>query len=216
MAEGAASGGGDATDARSRLLALLSTAISDRRVLEAVATVDRERFVPEEERAHAWANEPLPIGWSQTISQPLVAARMAELLELGPGDRVLDVGTGSGYHAALLAALCDHVWSIERHAGLSERAAEALRSAGVDNVTLVVGDGSRGHPDAAPYDAINVAAASWRMVPPALEQQLAVGGRMIVPVARRGQRLVLVRRTPTGIERRALEPVRFVELVQGP
>src|SRR3954452_13485248 len=145
-----------------RLVRLLGQAVADRRVLDAVRSVPRDLFVPESLRGEAWDNVPLPIGAGQTISQPLVVARMCELLELTPTDRVLDVGTGSGYHAALLAYLARHVWSIERHAELTEHARASLSAAGVANVTLVVGDGSRGLPEQAPFDAINVAAAAWR------------------------------------------------------
>jgi protein-L-isoaspartate(D-aspartate) O-methyltransferase len=200
---------------RERLLRTLGTVITDRRVLDALAAVPREKFVPPPLRDEAWDNAPLPIPEGQTISQPLVVARMCELLELGPGDRVLDVGTGSGYHAALLGWLAGHVWSIERHAELTEYARANLAAAGIDNVTLIVGDGSRGYPREAPYDAINVAAAAWGNVPAALEEQLAVGGRLVAPVDAAGQRLVRVRRGPEGLERRWLEPVRFVPLVEG-
>jgi protein-L-isoaspartate(D-aspartate) O-methyltransferase len=200
---------------RHRLLRTLGTMIEDRRVLEAVAAVPRDRFVPEELRGEAWENAPLPIGSGQTISQPLVVARMCELLDLAPTDRVLDVGTGSGYHAALLAYLARHVWSIERHAELTEHARASLSAAGIANVTLVVGDGSQGLPDQAPFDAINVAAAAWRSVPAALEDQLGPGGRLVAPVDGAGQRLVLVRRDEVGeLHRRWLEPVRFVPLVE--
>jgi protein-L-isoaspartate(D-aspartate) O-methyltransferase len=201
---------------RDRLLRTLGTMIEDRRVLEAVAAVPRDRFVPEELRGEAWENAPLPIGSDQTISQPLVVARMCELLDLAPTDRVLDVGTGSGYHAALLARLARHVWSIERHAELTEYARSSLYAAGIENVTLVVGDGSQGLPDQAPFDGINVAAAAWRAIPAALEDQLGPGGRLVAPVDGAGQRLVLVRRDELGeLHRRWLEPVRFVPLVEG-
>jgi len=200
---------------RDRLVRTLGTVIQDSRVLEGVAAVPRDRFVPDELRSEAWENAPLPIGSGQTISQPLVVARMCELLELAPTDRVLDVGTGSGYHAALLAYLARHVWSIERHAELTEHARASLSAAGIDNVTLVVGDGSQGLPEQAPFDAINVAAAAWRSVPAALEDQLSPGGRLVAPVDGAGQRLVLVRRDDDGeLHRRWLEPVRFVPLVE--
>jgi protein-L-isoaspartate(D-aspartate) O-methyltransferase len=195
------------------LLRQIRPFVDDKRVLDAVRTVPRDRFVPPEMAAEAWDNAPLPIGAGQTISQPLVVARMCELLELTGSERVLDVGTGSGYHAAILARLCRHVWSIERHAELSEQAAENLRAAGVDNVTLVVGDGARGLPDAAPFDAINVAAAALSCVPAALEDQLGPGGRLVAPIEDGDQRLCLVRRTGDDFERRTLERVRFVPLV---
>jgi protein-L-isoaspartate(D-aspartate) O-methyltransferase len=196
------------------LAAMLRPTIQDARVLAAIAAVPRDRFVPPERRAEAFLNAPLPIGCGQTISQPLVVARMCELLELSPEHRVLDVGTGSGYHAAVLAMLCSEVHSIERHGELSQQARMNLEAAGIDNVWLYVGDGSRGLPEQAPFDAINVGAAAWRSVPPALEQQLAIGGRLVAPIARVGQRLALVRRTERGFARRLLEPVRFVPLVQ--
>jgi protein-L-isoaspartate(D-aspartate) O-methyltransferase len=201
------------TAPRDALLATLGEHVRDRRVLDAVAAVPRDAFVPSDLRDRAWDNEPLPIGDGQTISQPLVVALMCELLHVRRGDRVLDVGTGSGYHAALLAALGGRVWSIERHRALSSRAAEHLAAAGVQGVTLLVGDGSRGWPPAAPYDAINVAASAAAGVPAALEDQLARGGRLVVPV---GERLVLVRRRRGGrLERHDAGAVRFVPLVEG-
>jgi protein-L-isoaspartate(D-aspartate) O-methyltransferase len=201
--------------AAAELVSELRAHVSDERVLRAIADVPREAFVPPGLRAHAYDNVALGIGCGQTISQPLVVARMSELLELGPGDRVLDIGTGSGYHAAVLARLAGHVWSIERHHALSAEAAVALEAAGVGNVTLVVGDGTEGLPDEAPFDAINVAAASRRGVLRALERQLAVGGRMVAPVAGRRQRLALARRTEEGVAWHALEEVRFVPLIRG-
>ena len=196
-----------------RLLAALRRHVSDARVLDAIAAVPRDRFVPADLRADAWENVPLPIGSGQTISQPLVVARMCELLELDGSETVLDVGTGSGYHAALLARLARHVYSIEVHASLSQRAGENLHAAGVDNVTLVVGDGSRGLPEAAPYDAINVAAAAGGEIPHALFDQLARGGRLVAPVEDGDQRLVVARRTDEGVRLTELERVRFVPLV---
>ena len=196
-----------------RLARLLGQAVTDQRVLEAVRTVPRDLFVPDSLRAEAWDNVPLPIGAGQTISQPLVVARMCELLELAGRERVLDVGTGSGYHAALLARLSDWVWSIEVHEQLSRQAAANLEAAGITNVTLVVGDGSRGLPEHAPYDAINVAAAGAG-IPRALEEQLAPGGRLVAPVEDGEQRLVRLRRTENAVERTELERVRFVPLVR--
>jgi protein-L-isoaspartate(D-aspartate) O-methyltransferase len=196
-----------------RLAGTLRAHVADRRVLEAVREVPRDRFVPEDLRGEAWENIPLPIGAGQTISQPLVVARMCELLELRGDERVLDVGTGSGYHAALLARLAAWVWSLEIHPELSRQAGENLAAAGVHNVTLLVGDGCRGLPEEAPFDAINVAAAATTGVPRALEDQLAPGGRLVAPVEADEQRLVLERRTETGVERRSLERVRFVPLV---
>jgi protein-L-isoaspartate(D-aspartate) O-methyltransferase len=198
---------------RARLLDQLARHVRDPRVLEAMAAVPRETFVPRWLRWEAWENTALPIGKGQTISQPSVVARMCELLELRGSETVLDVGTGSGYHAAVLARLAARVVSIELHASLSRRAREALDRAGVDNVTLVTGDGSRGHPEEAPYDAINVAAATDRGVPPALLEQLADGGRIVIPSDGGGQRLLLVRRRGGALLREQHEPVRFVPLV---
>jgi len=211
-----------------RLVAELRAHVADERVLQAIERVPREAFVPGDLRDRAYENTALGIDCGQTISQPLVVARMTELLELRARDRVLDVGTGSGYHAAILAALAAHVWSVERHADLSRTAAAALAGAGVANVTLVVGDGSLGLPSEAPFDAINVAAACGREALGALEAQLAPGGRLVAPlvgrraagfeaigVSGRRQRLTLARREPDGVRWQALEEVRFVPLVPG-
>ncbi len=199
-----------------RLVAELRGRVADERVLSAVRAVSRDLFVPADLQADAWANEPLPIGCGQTISQPLVAARMCELLELDGSERVLDVGTGSGYHAALLAWLAADVYSIELHPALSDRAARALAAAGAQNVTLAVGDGSEGLPAHAPYDAINVAAAARRRVPAALIEQLAPGGRLVAPVEERGdQYLALLREEGGRVRTTRLERVRFVPLVSG-
>ena len=194
-----------------RLVSELRKHVADERVLEAIREVPRERFVAGGRRGEAWRNVALPIGLGQTISQPLVVARMCELLELTGSERVLDVGTGSGYHAAVLARLCGHVWSIERHAELSRSAAQSLEAAGVQDVTLLVGDGGGGHPDAAPFDAINVGAAG--RLPDALTAQLVDGGRLVAPVGDVDQRLTRLRRRGDGFEREAFERVRFVPLV---
>jgi protein-L-isoaspartate(D-aspartate) O-methyltransferase len=196
------------------LIAELRRYVADERVLEAVAAVPRERFVPWPLRERAYENRALSIGCGQTISQPLVVARMTELLAPHPEDRVLDVGTGSGYHAAVLARLAAHVWSIERHARLSERAARNLEAAGIDNVTLIVGDGTRGLPEEAPFDAINVAAAGNAEALADLEAQLALDGRLVAPVTEPLQRLAVTRRTAKGLERTLFEEVRFVPLVR--
>jgi protein-L-isoaspartate(D-aspartate) O-methyltransferase len=199
---------------REELLASLLRRGLDRRVVEAVAAVPREAFVPPSMRDRAWEDGALPIGSGQTISQPSLVAYMVALLEVRPGDRVLDVGTGSGYHAAVLARLAEHVWSVERHESLSRAAGRALEAAGVANVTLVVGDGSQGHPEAAPYDAINVAATAEDDVPQALLDQLADGGRLIGPLRDVDERLVRVRRRGDRLERSEHGAVRFVPLVR--
>lgn len=182
------------------------------RVLRAMASVPRGIFTPPGVAGRAYANEPLPIPAGQTISQPYVVARMCELLDLEGDERVLDVGTGSGWHAAVLAGLSRHVWSIERHPVLSRTAARNLRACGVDNVTLLVGDGARGYPAEAPYEAVNVAAAARDHVPAALQRQLADGGRLVAPV---DDRLILERRDGDLLRRSAHEGVRFVPLVSG-
>src|SRR5437763_3569329 len=163
------------------LAQFLRPAIGDERVLAALASIPRERFVPASQRDRAYANVALPIASGQTISQPLVVARMLEILALEPTDRVLDVGTGSGYHAALLSLLAGHVYTIERHAELTAQAEATINDLGIDNVTFRTGDGWGGWPEQAPFDAINVAAATGQEVPAALEEQLADGGRMVAP-----------------------------------
>ncbi len=192
----------------------LRPAVADERVLAAVASIPRERFVPPGLRERAYENVALPIACEQTISQPLVVARMLEALALGFEDRVLDIGTGSGYHAALLGTLAGHVWTVERHAGLSAEAERTVRELGFDNVTFIVGDGAGGLVAHAPFDAINVAAATSASVLRALEEQLAYGGRLVGPLGKRRQHLILSRRSERGVERRRLEAVRFVPLVR--
>ena len=200
----------------SELADRLRDAVEDERVLAAIAVIPREQFVPDSERHRAYENMALPIACEQTISQPLVVARMLELLRLRADDRVLDVGTGSGYHAALLALLADHVWTIERHPDLTDRARRAIASLGLDNVDFFVGDGWNGLPDHAPFDAINVAAATGRTAPAQLEAQLADGGRMVAPVGGMNQHLIVTRRSGDSLDRVQMEAVRFVPLVRGP
>lgn len=189
--------------------------IRDQRVIEAMEAVPREEFVPREHMRRAYGDGPLPIGMGQTISQPYVVAWMAEALELGPGDRVLEVGTGSGYAAAVLGRLCEVVYTLERHRSLADAAGERLRLMGCDNVRVRHGDGSEGWPEHAPYDAIVVAAAGPR-VPDPLREQLRVGGCLVMPVGRAGRGQVLVRERlgrAGEFTREELGLVRFVPLV---
>ena len=199
---------------REQLLDSLRARVADERVLDALATVPRELFIAPALARFAYADRPLPIGGGQTISQPSLVARMCELLELRDDDVVLDVGTGSGYHAALLSRLCRHVHGVELDEELAAQAARSLELAGIHNVTVVAGDGSTGLPGWAPFDAINVAATASGEVPAALQRQLAVGGRLIAPVDRDGhEHLILLRRSRDGIERAVLDAVRFVPLL---
>ena len=192
---------------------LVERGIRDERVLDAMARVPRDAFVGEEARGAAYADEALSIGHGQTISQPYMVARICEELALRGDERVLDVGTGSGYQAAVLAELAREVHSIERIPQLAERARRALAEAGVANVAVHVGDGSLGLPKHAPYGGIAVAAAAPE-VPEPLLAQLAPGGRLVVPVGtERDQQLLVVEQTPSGPSVIRSVPCRFVPLV---
>jgi protein-L-isoaspartate(D-aspartate) O-methyltransferase len=190
--------------------------ISDERVLAAMAAVPREQFVPERWRAQAYADRALPIGEEQSISQPWIVAAICQALALAGAERVLEVGTGSGYSTAVIARLVSHVVSVERHAGLARQAAANLAGLEVHNVEMLVGDGSRGVPDRAPYDAIAVHAAA-PAPPPALLEQLADGGRIVVPVAVENgaerEELVVLTRRGESFEREPISPCRFVPLI---
>jgi protein-L-isoaspartate(D-aspartate) O-methyltransferase len=192
---------------------LRSRDIADERVLAAMERVPRELFVPEPFRNQAYDDAALPIGEGQTISQPYMVARICELLALRGSERVLDVGTGSGYQAAVLAQLAAEVHTIERHASLAERARAALAAAGYERVIVRVGDGTLGDPEDAPFGAIAVAAAAPGL-PPSLYEQLEPGGRLVVPVGGPdGQELLLAVKTPEGPATRCSVPCRFVPLV---
>jgi protein-L-isoaspartate(D-aspartate) O-methyltransferase len=187
--------------------------VDDERVLAAMARVPRELFLPDDVRDRAYDDAALPIGGGQTMSQPYIVAKMSELLSLDGDERVLDVGTGSGYHAAVLAELADDVVTIERVPALAERAREALAAAGYDDVEVRVGDGTLGVPDRAPYDGIAVAAAA-PVLPGSLYDQLRLGGRIVVPVGgRANQRLELIVKSPEGPAVVRSVPCRFVPLV---
>jgi protein-L-isoaspartate(D-aspartate) O-methyltransferase len=187
--------------------------IVDRRVLEAMERVPRELFVPEELRARAYEDAALPIGKGQTISQPYMVARICEALALTGNERVLDIGTGSGYQAAVLAELADEVNTIERIPELAEQARANLRAAGYERVSVHVGDGTLGLAERAPFAGIAVAAAA-REIPPALYDQLEPRGRLVLPVGGpHGQRLELVIKSPEGPAVVRSVPCRFVPLV---
>lgn len=203
------------TEARERMVTrqLAARDISDPCVLDAMRLVPRHRFVAPEQASEAYADYPLSIGHGQTISQPYIVAYMVEQLRLTPASRVLEIGTGCGYHTAVLAQLAGHVYSIEIVDALARRARETLDTLGVTNVTITTRDGTKGWPEHAPYDAITVAAATTD-VPAALVEQLAVGGRLIIPVGSdEFQTLHLIERQLAATTDEALIDVRFVPLV---
>lgn len=190
-----------------------SRGIKDVNVLEAMEKVPRHLFVPENMRKLAYNDEPLPIGNGQTISQPYIVAYMTEVLQLSIEEKVLEVGTGSGYQAAVLAEIAKEVFTVEIIDGLSKNAQEVLQEEGYTNIHFRVGDGSYGWEENAPYDAIMVTAAPSE-VPKALQDQLKIGGRMIVPVGDAFQELVLIVREKRKFKKKKLLPVRFVPLVK--
>jgi len=190
---------------------IVSRGITEPRVLDAMRSVKRPLFVPEAERARAYEDGPLSIGRGQTISQPYIVALMTELARLDPGSRVLEVGTGSGYQTAVLAACAREVFTVELEPELSARAARTLSAAGVTNVRLRTGDGSLGWPEEAPFDAILVTAAAAD-VPPALLDQLGLGSRLVIPLGTTSQNLYVFTREAGGIRRESVIPVRFVPL----
>ena len=194
---------------------LRARGITDERVLDAITRVPRHEFTPEQYRNQAYEDHPLPIGEEQTISQPYIVAIMLEALALKPESKVLEVGTGSGYATALLAELTAQVFSIERHAGLANQARALLVRLGYGNVEIIEGDGSRGLPEFAPYDAILVSAAAPEL-PRALLDQLAEGGRMIIPIGLPdSQQLQLIRMFNGQPKTTLREMCRFVPLVEG-
>ena len=194
---------------------LRARGVRDQRVLAAMARVPRHEFVPERFHSQAYEDHPIPIGFGQTISQPYIVALMLEALAVQPGDIVLEIGTGSGYQAALLAELASHVYSIERHAPLAQNAEHILRKLGYTNVNVLVGDGSQGLPERAPFNAIIVAAAAPQL-PAALLAQLGEGGRMVVPVGPpAAQELQLVHKRQGQPVISYLEGCRFVPLIGG-
>lgn len=192
---------------------IVARGVRDRKTLEALRAVPRHLFVPEHLKPYAYQDSPLPIGSGQTISQPYIVAFMTEALELKRSDRVLEIGTGSGYQAAVLGHICAEVYSIELLESLGKEAAERLQRLGYTNIHLRVGDGYRGWPEAAPFDAIIVTAAPPE-IPKALLDQLKVGGRLVVPVGTGEQTLIRIRRSRDGYSHQNLLPVRFVPMVR--
>ncbi|MBX7252912.1 MAG: protein-L-isoaspartate(D-aspartate) O-methyltransferase [Candidatus Promineofilum sp.] len=203
--------------ARERMVAdqIAGRGISDAAVLRAMRLVPRQHFVPESERPYAYDDTPLPIPAHQTISQPYVVAYMIAALGLGPDDRVLEVGAGSGYAAAVLSRIVGEVYTVERHPELVDYARARLAALGYDNVHVHQGDGTRGWPEHAPYDGI-IVAAGGPAVPESLRAQMAVGGRLVMPVGRSRQQQHLVRvtrRAEGGMREEKLAPVAFVPLI---
>ena len=205
----------DADRARMVEEQLTARDIRSARVLDAMRTVPRHLFVPEAQRDEAYADHPLPIGHDQTISQPYIVAFMTQALEIEPEHRVLEIGTGSGYQAAVLGRLAKVVYTIEIVAPLAERARTTLGELGYRNIEVRAGNGYHGWPEHAPFDRIMVTAAPDE-VPPALVQQLKVGGLMAIPVGTAVQELRILRRTTTGTETLATLPVRFVPMTGKP
>jgi protein-L-isoaspartate(D-aspartate) O-methyltransferase len=207
----------DAAEARAVMVSrqIAARGIGDPRVLDAMRRVPRERFVPPRQSAEAYEDRPLPIGFGQTISQPYIVAYMTDALELSPDHTVLEIGTGSGYQAAVLAEIVKRVYTIEIVPELAARARATLRAVGYSNVEVRTGDGYAGWPEHAPYDRIVVTAAPDH-VPAPLVDQLAVDGRMVIPVGRFFQQMTIVRKTSGGVATAATIDVRFVPLVRTP
>jgi protein-L-isoaspartate(D-aspartate) O-methyltransferase len=205
----------ESTEARMKMVEeqIAARGITDENVLDAMRKVKRHLFVPEQYQAFAYTDRPLPIGEGQTISQPYVVAFMTEILELRKDEKVLEIGTGSGYQAAVLAEICDNVWTIEVNRVLAGRAAETLEKTGYSSVHSRAGDGYLGWEEYAPFDAIIVTCAPSD-VPGPLQEQLAEGGRMIIPVdAGFGQELVLLKKIKGKLVRKEVLPVRFVPMI---
>ena len=204
----------DYRQARERLVReeIEARGVRDPRVLAAMRKVPRHLFVEPAQQAHAYDDSPLHIGFGQTISEPYLVAFMTEALELKPTDRVLEIGTGSGFQAAVLAELVHDVYTIEIVEPLAKAADERLKRLGYSNVHVRAGDGYRGWPEAAPFDAIILTAAPPDRVPPPLIDELKEGGRLVAPVGGSEQDLTLLRRTAHGVTERVLLPVRFVPM----
>ncbi|MBI2966534.1 MAG: protein-L-isoaspartate(D-aspartate) O-methyltransferase [Bacteroidetes bacterium] len=200
-------------DAKRMVETQLSTRdIKDTNVLRVMALTPRHLFVPPGYRNSAYSDSPLPIGYGQTISQPYIVALMTELLQLTGREKILEIGTGSGYQAAILSQLCEKVYSIEIICPLADSAALTLKRLNFNNVKIKCDDGYKGWPEFAPYDGIIVTAAPEE-IPDELAKQLKNGGRMVVPVGKYGQELILITKTPDGIKQESITGVRFVPMV---
>lgn len=207
---------GDFEQAHDRMIAeqLIPRGIENTRVLAAMRKVRRHEYVPKAVRDRAYSDGPLPIGHGQTISQPYIVAVMTQVLEPKDNDKVLEIGTGSGYQAAVLAEIVDHVYTIEIVGPLADEARAHLKKQGYTNITVRRGDGYLGWPEHAPFDKIIVTAAPPE-VPPRLVEQLKVGGRMVLPVGEGYQQLIVLTKTDQGVVSESLFPVRFVPMVPG-
>jgi protein-L-isoaspartate(D-aspartate) O-methyltransferase len=192
---------------------LVPRGIYDKKLLKAMKQTPRHLFIPKSYQAYAYDDRPVPIGKEQTISQPYIVAKMTELLELKGHEKVLEIGTGSGYQAAILSQLADSCYSIELIKLLEERAARLLKEQGYHNVVVKCDDGYKGWKEHAPFDAIIITAAP-ETIPQALVEQLKVNGRMVVPVGKTYQQLILITKTEKGIKKRNIFPVRFVPMVK--
>ncbi len=190
---------------------IVAGGITDQKVIEAMRRVPRHRFMPEEKSEDAYGDFPLPIGYGQTISQPYIVAYMTQALNLKPDEKVLEIGTGSGYQAAILAELVSKVFTIEIVEPLAALAKKTLEDLGYENVVVRAGDGYKGWPEESPFDAVILTAAP-KQVPAPLLEQLAIGGRLIVPVGDYPQRLLLIHRTEDGFKEKELLPVAFVPM----
>lgn len=191
---------------------IIARGIKDKKVIEVMKKVPRHLFVPEEYRQYSYDDEPLPIGEGQTISQPYIVAYMTEILELKEDDKVLEIGTGSGYQTAILAEVVKEVYTVEIIKSLSKRAQKVLKELGYENIHFKIGDGTYGWNEYSPYNAILVTAAPSK-IPESLQKQLDDGGRMIIPVGSFFQELVLVVRRKNKFKKKKLIPVRFVPLI---
>ena len=195
---------------------IIARGVRTESVIKAMQKVERHLFVPEQYRNFAYSDRPLPIGEGQTISQPYIVALMTELLDLKKSDKVLEIGTGSGYQAAILAEICDSVYTIEIIPSLGKQAQALLRELGYHNIHCKIGDGYLGWPEHAPYDGIIVTCAPSK-IPQPLKEQLAEGGRMVIPVgATYTQELVLVTKTKGKLIQKSVTPVRFVPMLRSP